>query len=416
MVSNAKRGYLPRLVDARIGELFADLPALLVTGPRAAGKTTTAARHAATIVRLDRPAEAAAFVADPDAALREQREPVLLDEWQAVPSVLGAVKRAVDVDPRPHRYLLTGSVRADLGAETWPGTGRLVRVHLYGMTLREVLGSVASVPFIDRVATGDATQFPLPKQLPDLPGYLSLALQSGFPEAVLRLSGTARDAWLEAYLQQLLTRDAPGLAGLRDPSRLRRYFEAVALNSAGLPQDKTLYDAAGIDHRTAASYDGLLSNLFVVEIVPAWTSSRFARLIKSPKRYVVDPALVAAALHLGAHAFLRDGDLLGRLLDTFVAAQLRPEVEVSRLRPRLFHFREKEGRREIDIVGEFSAGVIGLEVKATAAPGATDAEHLVFLRDRLGVRFAGGVVLHTGPRAFVLAERILALPICALWG
>ncbi|MGH2450736.1 MAG: ATP-binding protein [Candidatus Limnocylindria bacterium] len=284
------------------------------------------------------------------------------------------------------------------------------------MTLREVLGSVASVPFIDRVATGDATQFPLPKQLPDLPGYLSLALQSGFPEAVLRLSGTARDAWLEAYLQQLLTRDAPGLAGLRDPSRLRRYFEAVALNSAGLPQDKTLYDAAGIDHRTAASYDGLLSNLFVVEIVPAWTSSRFARLIKSPKRYVVDPALVAAALHLGAHAFLRDGDLLGRLLDTFVAAQLRPEVEVSRLRPRLFHFREKEGRREIDIVGEFSAGVIGLEVKATAAPGATDAEHLVFLRDRLGVRFAGGVVLHTGPRAFVLAERILALPICALWG
>lgn len=352
----------------------------------------------------------------PDAALRAQREPVLLDEWQAVPSVLGAVKRAVDADPRPRRFLLTGSVRADLGAETWPGTGRLVRVHLYGLTLRELVGSVAAVPFIDRVAMGDATQFPLPAQVPDLPGYVSLALQSGFPEAVLRLSGTARDAWLKAYLEQLLTRDAPGLSGLRDPSRLRRYFEALALNSAGLPQDKTLYDAAGIDHRTAASYDGLLSNLFVLEIVPAWISSRFARLIKTPKRYVVDPALVAAALRLDVAAILRDGGLLGRLLDTFVAAQLRPEVEVSTLRPRLFHLREKEGRREVDIVGELGTGVIGVEVKATAAPLAMDAEHLVFLRDRLGARFLGGAVLHTGPRAFVLTDRILALPLCALWG
>lgn len=412
----APSAYVPRLLDELMGELFAQLPALLLTGPRAAGKTTTAARRAVTVVRLDRPAEAQAFVADPDAALRAQPEPVLLDEWQAVPSVLGAVKRAVDANARPGRFLLTGSVRADLDKETWPGTGRLVRLRLYGVTQRELVGPVGARPFIDRLATSDATQFPLPTQVPDLPGYLSIALQSGFPEPSLRLSGRARDAWLEAYLEQLLTRDAPGLAGLRDPSRLRRYFEAVALNSAGLPQDKTLYDAAGIDHRTAASYDGLLSNLFVLDIVPAWTHARFGRLIKAPKRYVVDPALVATALRLDATAILREGGLLGRLLDTFVAAQLRPEVEVSALRPRLFHFREKEGRREVDIVGELGTDVIGVEVKATAAPRASDAEHLVFLRDRLGPRFLGGAVLHTGPRAFVLTERVLALPICALWG
>ncbi len=408
--------YLPRLLDGRLSELFAQLPALLITGPRAAGKTTTGRRHAASIVRLDREAEAAAFRADPDAALRGQPEPLLLDEWQSVPSILGAIKRAVDDDPRPSRFLLTGSVRADLEAETWPGTGRLVRLRLYGIALRELVGRSIGPLLVDRLSEANVEAFGLPSVVPDLRGYVDLALRSGFPEPLLRLTGAARQAWLDGYLDQLLTRDAVELVKLRDPARLRRYFEAVALNTAGLAEHQTLYTAAGIDRHTAVEYDRLLTNLFVMDVLPAWMTNRLSRLIKTPKRYLVDPALMSTALRLDATAVMRDGDLLGRMLDTFVTAQLRPEVEVSTLRPRLYHLREKEGRREIDIVGEFGIGIVGVEIKATAAPTIADAAHLSYVRDRLGDRFLGGAVLHTGPRAFVLSDRILALPICALWG
>lgn len=366
-----------------------------------------------SVVRLDRPAEAAAFMADPDAALAAQREPVLLDEWQAAPGVLGAVKRAVDAEPRGGRFLLTGSVRADLQAETWPGTGRLVRLPIFGLTQRELVGRATDEPFLDRLEAGTAID--QRASAPDLSGYVDLALAGGFPEPALRLSGTARTAWTDSYLEQLLTRDVASLTGRR-PSHLRRYFEAVAVNSAGVVEHKTIYDAAGIDRLTAVAYDALLADLFVVETAPAWFTNRLSRLTKTGKRYVVDPSLVGAALRLDRRGILRDGNLLGRLLDTFVAAQLRPELAVSANRPRLYHLREKNGRREIDLVAELGAErVVAFEVKATAAPRAADAAHLSWLRDQVGDRFVAGVLFHTGPSGFALGDRIHALPIASIW-
>ncbi len=406
--------YTPRLVDALITRLLAELPALFVVGPRATGKTTTAARYARTVVRLDREAEAVAFRADPDAALRGLPEPVLLDEWQVVPSVLGAVKRAIDARPDPGRFLVTGSVRGDLEGELWPGTGRLTRIPLYGMTIGEQRGGSKSTPFLDRIARREELRPAL--DTPDLRGYVELIVRSGFPEAALKLSDEARQRWLESYVEQLLTRDAEQVDGGRDPARVRRYFEAYAINTASVVDDKSLYDAAGINRKTALAYEALLTNLLVVEALPAWTTNRLKRLVLSPKRHVVDGALVAAVLRLDVNAILRSGDLLGRLLDTFVVSQLRAELAVSSSRPRLYHLRQEQGRFEIDVLGELGGGqVIGIEVKASAAPTGNDGRHLVALRDRLGDAFLAGILFHTGPRTFALADRMTAVPISALW-
>lgn len=406
--------YRPRRVETALQLLFAELPALLLVGPRATGKTTTAARHAATVVRLDRPPEAAAFVADADAALRGLPEPVLLDEWQAVPDVLGAVKRSVDADPRPGRFILTGSVRADLDAETWPGTGRVVRLAMYPLTVAELLERTDSEPLFDRLARGEDLQ--VPPNPPDLRGYLELALRGGFPEAALLRTEIVRQRWLESYIDQLVTRDAMLVEGGRDPERLRRYFEAYSLNSAGLADEATIFRAAGIDRKTARAYEQLLTNLLVVESVPAWTSNRLKRLVQTPKRYVIDASLLASILRVDVAAVLRDGDLLGRVLDTFVAAQLRTEIATADTRPRLYHVRQQAQRHEIDLLGELGGRrLVGIEVKAHAAPDRDSARHLAWLRDQLGERFVAGVVLHTGPRAYLLDERIVAAPIATLW-
>lgn len=408
--------YRPRFVDRLLDRTFGDLPAFMIVGPRASGKTTVAARRAATVVRLDDANQAAPFVGDPDAALDGLSEPVLLDEWQAVPDVLGAIKRTVDADFRGGRFLLTGSVRATLENAVWPGTGRVIRIPMYPMSIREQLGRIDGPTFFDRIAGGG--DLSNPSDPPNLRGYVQLALRGGFPRPALQLEERSGREWLTGYVDELMHHDVPLLTTgrQRDPERLRSYFEAYALNSAGIAEHKTIYDAAGVSKTTGIAYEDLLLDLFVAEQVPGWASNRLKRIVHQPKRYLVDPALIGAVLRVDAAGVMRDGNLLGRVIDTFVMAQLRPEVRVSDTQPRLHHLRTRQGRQEIDLIAELAGQrVIGIEIKAGGAPRRSDARHLAWLREELGDRFVAGVVFHTGARVFRLDERIVAAPIASLW-
>jgi hypothetical protein len=168
--------------------------------------------------------------------------------------------------------------------------------------------------------------------------------------------------------------------------------------------------------RTGLAYEQLLVNLLVVERLPAWASNRLKRLIRSPKRHVIYPALAAGALRIDAMAIARDGNLLGRFLDSFVAAQLRADAARAESQPRMYHLRQRQGRHEIDALAEIGGrGLIGIEVKAGATVTRADGKHLAWLRDEVGDLFVAGVVLHTGSRVLDLDDRITAAPIATLW-
>ena len=143
------------------------------------------------------------------------------------------------------------------------------------------------------------------------------------------------------------------------------------------------------------------------------------RLFAEPlfKRYVVDAGLVGSSAGLTPRTVLAEGDLFGRIIDTFGLSQLRPEALLSIERSRMYHLRVEDGRREIDLVVERDAGrVLGIEFKAGAVVGNDDAKHLHWLRDELGDRFLAGAVLHTGPAMYPIGDRVFAIPLCAIWG
>ena len=126
--------------------------------------------------------------------------------------MFGAVKRAVDDDPRPGRFIITGSSQADLTAPGWPGTGRLVRIPMFGLVGRELAGSAAGLSIIDRLAAGEGLGLPVPADVPDLRGYVAAALRGGFTEAALSGSERARSRWLSSYVDQVVTRDLAQVA------------------------------------------------------------------------------------------------------------------------------------------------------------------------------------------------------------
>lgn len=409
--------YIRRIVDPLIAEYLSGLPAIMLVGPRATGKTTTAMRYGSALLRLDRAPSANAVRADPDAALSAYDEPIVIDEWQLVPEVLGAVKRAVDTDSRPGRFLLTGSSAADLTSAGWPATGRVIRVPVWGLTERELKGDADARPFISRLFNGTIEQIGQPAVVPGLRDYVDLALRGAFPEVVHQQSERLRRAWLSSYVDQLVVRDVPLAGPSRDPVRLRRYLQAIAANTAGSPDHKTVYDAAALNRLTALAYDDALQSLLIVEHLPAWASSRLGQLSGTPKRHITDTGLLGPLLGLDRRAVLRSADLLGRVIDSFVTAQLRAELNVCDEMPKMFHLRESHGRQEIDLVIEASDGrLVALEIKAEASPPPAAARHLQWMRDRLGDRFAFGAVLHSGPLPYMIDERIAALPICSIWG
>lgn len=408
------RAYVPRAADDVLRIMLEDHSAVFVTGPRAAGKTTTCTAFARSVLQLADPAVADAVRVAPGSVMSGLDEPILLDEWQEVPTSLQAVKLAVDERPDRGRFIVTGSVRGDQDATTWPGTGRLVRLPMYGLTEREIERRLDEPSGLTRLLAGHEP--PAGRSDADVREYVNRALRSGFPEAALATPDRSRLRWLASYVEQIITRDAAAVAPGRDPLRLRAYLTALALNSAGVVDDVTLWTAAGIAKDTARAYDSLLQNLLVCDRVPAWTSNRLKRLTLASKRYLVDAGLFAGVLGVTENDVLTNADLLGRVLETFVVAQIRAETALMSPQPRLHHLRTGEGRREIDLVIELGADELAaIEIKATSSPDPGDARHLRWLRRELGDRVRSTVLLHTGPFAVTFDDGTIAAPISSLW-
>jgi predicted AAA+ superfamily ATPase len=207
-------------------------------------------------------------------------------------------------------------------------------------------------------------------------------------------------------------RDISAIERLAEIPKLLRLCAARTGNELNV---STIANELGVPGRTVDSYLELLAQAFLIERIPAWSTNLTRKVIRRPKMVVTDTGLAAHLIRASISTTDRPGGPFGQLLETFVANEIRKQLTWSSERPSLWHFRDRDGA-EVDLILEHPDGrVVGIEIKATSTPSATDLRGLRFLADRLGDRFHFGVLLHTAPEATRFGPNIAALPVSALW-
>lgn len=391
--------YLPRRVDSRLVDACATFAIVMLDGPRAVGKTTTAARIAASMVELPRDLEV--LTLDPESYLAALPTPVLIDEWQlAGTDLLWALKRIVDRDPTPGRFVLAGSVEPATYGPTYPLTGRAVRLVLRPMSGAELAGRGDRPSFLERVVAGE-----LPEASSGKRGRFDLdrLARSGFPAA-----RELPDAGLHLEGYAALVAQRAGDEG-RDASRLLTTLRVLATLEAQAVPSQRIWEAADINKLTWTAYDDLLARTHVTAQVPAFESNRLKRLTAYPKRFLADTALALELAGVSTADLVGDPALAGRYVESYAMQQLRPQVDA--LGGTLSHVRTGAGEREIDAVVEVGRSMYAFEVKLAVRATVSDARHIEWLRDSLGDLFTAGFVVHAGADTYPLADRVWAIPL-----
>jgi uncharacterized protein len=419
--------YQLRAVDQELDELFGGLPAISLEGPKGVGKTATAQRRAATVFAMDDATQRELLTADPQ-RLDRAPAPVLVDEWQREPAVWDFVRRSVDRNPAPARFLLTGSA-TPTSAPTHSGAGRIVQLRMRPMSLAERAVAEPTVSLGElltgrRPAVGGGTAL-------NLVDYAEEIVRSGFP-AIRQLPPRPRRAQLDGYLNRIVERDFPEQGHLvRRPDTLRGWLAAYAAATATTSSYNAILDAAtpGETNKPAKTtttvYRDVLSQLWLLDPVPGWLPSRsaFSRLGAAPKHHLADPALAARLLGVDVPALLDDsgpdapvrrpGPLLGALFESLVTLSVRVYAQAAEAT--VHHLRTWDSRHEVDlIIQRADQRVVALEVKLSPSVSDEDVRHLTWLRGQLGDDLLDAAVITTGSEAYRRADGIAVIPLCLL--
>ena len=409
------RSLLQRHAQTAVDAALSDTRVVLVQGARQVGKSTiaklVAERDGGRWTSLDRAQFRQAAQADPDGFVHGDWRPLVVDEVQRVPDLLLSIKAEVDEDPRPGRFLLTGSSRVlNMRGVADALPGRMETVELWPLSQ----GEIDQTPdgFVDMVFT----QGPQARHDSDetREGYLGRLVRGGFPEMLDRSDARAR-RYLDQYLADLVNRDAIQVLAVERPDELRALVRLVAGRSGELLVPNNLAQRMAVSAPTVSRYLAALEEVFLIKRIPAWSRSTTTRAVGTPKVAFVDSGIAARQLGASAASLAAPASALGGLLEGFVAMEIARQLTWSEHEVELFHYRTRDGT-EVDIVLQDPTGqVVGIEVKAAMSVREHDFRGLRHLADRLGDDLLVGIVFYLGRETLSFGPRLKAMPVASLW-
>jgi len=403
----------PRYLMESLKAALIDTPAVLIHGARQSGKTTLAKMLGSeySYYTFDDETTLTAARLDPIGFVNRLPGKCILDEVQIVPEIFRTLKKAIDENREPGRFILTGSANLMLlpkVSDSLAGRVEILRLH----PLSQVEIESSEMNAISQMFTGEFT--PGDAEI-DYDEILNRVVRGGYPEPFKRVDITRNRTWYRNYTTTIIERDLQDITKIHNIESMPKLLKMLANQTAQLINVSEIAPAFQLSKPTLKHYTELLNRIFMVEFLQPFFRNRIKRLVKTPKIHLTDTGLACSIMNISAKQLQDDPGKFGHILETFVYNELRRQASWLIEDIEFFHFRDRDGY-EVDLVLEDSNGkIVGVEVKASATIRENDFVGLKRLQRLLGSQLSMGVVLYIGDRVISLGNGLYAAPISSLW-
>lgn len=422
--------YKKRLIDDLLLEYKKSKFAILVEGAKATGKTSTCEELTAESFYLDQPIQREVIENNPQMVFTSGKD-ILLDEWQRLPEIWEIVRRKIDEGSYQGSIFMTGS-SPSLQPRIHSGSGRILRFKMRPLSIEERELDVVKIKLSDLLTDHIEEVFTYQTEV-TLEHYLDEIFNSGFPG--IRLEPERfRARSIESYIDNIIHHDLlEQEIKVRKPQSMKAWLTSYAAATATNTSGSTIADAAfsdgdgAVSTSTIQSYKEILQGIGVIEQVPTWLplGSLFSNLGKTPKHFLVDPALAVSLLNVTKKNILQGRRLpktvgklnksfLGQLFESLVYQSLATYTEICEAH--LSHLRLRNGEKEIDFIVQKEDKLIAIEVKSKAKIEGKDVANLNWFEQKVKEEYdVIKVIINSGPYAYKRDDGVIVVPL-ALFG
>ncbi len=338
-------------------------------------------------------------------------KPVIIDEVQRIPEIFLAIKRDVDQNPIPGRYLLTGSANPLLIPKMADSlAGRMEVINIMPLSQGEINNTKEH--FIDKIFSN--SKLTAPKKKISKKSLYKKILHGGYP-GIQNFDPEDSEAWMRNYLNLILQKDIKDLAQIEKLTEMPNLLRILAARSSNLLNVAEISRETKMVSKTVHRYLALLETIFLINTQHSWSTNISQRFIKSPKLYLIDSGLLAYLLDTNLEKALSNSTHMGRIVENFVVGELNKQATWNKTIIQNYHCRTTQGE-EVDIVLEDRSGnIVGIEIKNSEKLKSDHFKGLKYLRDKVKHKFLKGILLYSGSSYLQFDKDLYALPINSLW-
>lgn len=381
------KNYIPRLIDKRLEEELEAFGAVLITGPKWCGKTTTAINKAKSTLFLQNPDEREQNLSLAEirpSLLLEGENPRLIDEWQDAPQLWDAVRFSIDQRGETGLYILTGSTSVDESKIAHSGTGRISRLRMRTMSLFESGDSNGEVSIKQLLKNQDISS----KSSHSIIDVANLIVGGGWPSSIGK-SLAIKQRQVAGYCNSIVNIEISTFDGIdRNSDKVEHVLRSYSRHISSQATIKTITNDVtknfdSINRKTVSEYIKALKDIYVIEDLKAWSPTLRSKttIATSSTRHFTDPAIAAYFLDANAEDLLNDLETMGLLFESLVIRDLR--IYAESLNGKLFHYRDHSGL-EADAIIHFKNGEWGaFEVKLGNNAIDIGAKNLIKLKEKI---------------------------------